>query len=66
VICRKRRYTSETDRHALKHIRDLNRRGYYNLHVYQCEVCGHGVFHVGHTRGAPKMRDFLFGKKETV
>lgn len=61
--CRKRRYASIDDPRALKHIRDLKRRGYANLHVYECkEGCPQGVYHVGHLLGSPKMRDFLFGK----
>lgn len=60
-MCQKRVYDSEKDRRALKHIRSLRRRGFENLHVYQCPNCGR--WHVGHLPGAPKMMDFLFGGK---
>lgn len=67
-MCQKRKYNSQDDRHALKHIRQLRKRGYENLHVYCCPECSalHGkqIWHVGHKPGSPKMRDFLFGKEE--
>jgi len=62
VNCVKRRYRSENDRRAAKHIRSLRKRGFENLHVYHCDKCG--AWHVGHIPGAPKKLTFLFGEKE--
>lgn len=62
-MCRKRCYRAKDDPKALKHIRSLRRRGFENLHVYQCDKCPEGTFHVGHIQGAPKMLDFLFKKQ---
>ena len=59
--CRKRNYTSDNDPKALKHIRQLRKKGFENLQVYHCERCGH--YHVGHKIGTPKKLDFLFGRK---
>lgn len=62
MTCVKRRYRGETDPKALRHIRQLRKRGFENLHVYHCEKCGD--WHVGHIPGAPKKLTFLFGEKK--